>query len=200
MAPARARQPRLSIEVRREQVLDAALELIVEDGYAATTMEAIARRVDIAKPVVYNAYPDRGALLTSLLERQESRAMKMLAEAMPPRSTDADPTEAMLAWAHRLATAVREDPATWRLMLLPADGTPPVVREHVDEGRAFVLAQARALLAEIFAGRDLDLDLAASGVVATAEQLGRLLIADPEAYTPDRVMAFVRQALRLLTA
>ena len=35
---ARARQPRLSREVRREQVLDAALEIIVEDGYC--------RRVD----------------------------------------------------------------------------------------------------------------------------------------------------------
>ncbi|HEX4246679.1 MAG TPA: helix-turn-helix domain-containing protein, partial [Pseudonocardia sp.] len=49
----RARQPRMPIEVRREQVLDATLKLITERGYAAASMEAVAREVDLAKPRVY---------------------------------------------------------------------------------------------------------------------------------------------------
>ena len=67
-APPRKRQPRLPIEVRRQQVLDAALSIITEDGYAAVSMEAIARRVDVAKPVVYNAFAGLDALLHALLE------------------------------------------------------------------------------------------------------------------------------------
>jgi AcrR family transcriptional regulator len=66
--PGRTRQPRMPIEVRREQVLDVALKLIVEKGYAAATMEAVAREADLAKPRVYSAYPGRGPLLRALLE------------------------------------------------------------------------------------------------------------------------------------
>ena len=39
----------MPIEVRREQVLDAALRLITEHGYGATSMEAIAREARLAK-------------------------------------------------------------------------------------------------------------------------------------------------------
>src|SRR5882757_2405021 len=82
----RSRQPRMPIEVRREQVLDATLKLIVERGYPAATMEAVARQAELAKPRVYSAYPGRGPLLRALLEREERRVVTALAEAMPPRT------------------------------------------------------------------------------------------------------------------
>ena len=47
----------MPIAVRREQALDAALALIADHGYGAITMEAIAREGNLAKPVLYNAYP-----------------------------------------------------------------------------------------------------------------------------------------------
>lgn len=196
---ARARQPRLSIEVRREQVLDAALEIIVEDGYAAASMEAIARRVDIAKPVVYNAFGDRQKLLMALMERQEERAFAALAAAMPPRPADSAPEDALTAWASTLATSIHEQPAAWRLMLLPADGTPQIVREHVDEGRKFVLNQIRGVLIEYVTGEDLDVEVAAVAVLAMAEGLAAKLITEPEAYPPERVIAFAKGALRLIS-
>ncbi|HWI06822.1 MAG TPA: helix-turn-helix domain-containing protein, partial [Solirubrobacteraceae bacterium] len=81
----RRRQPRMPIHVRREQVLDAALRLITNVGYGALTMEAVAREAGLSKPVVYNAFPGRTALLSALLAREEGRALGALAEAMPPR-------------------------------------------------------------------------------------------------------------------
>lgn len=196
---ARARQPRLSIEVRREQVLDAALEIIVEDGYAAASMEAIARRVDIAKPVVYNAFGDRQKLLMALLERQEQRAFAALASAMPPRSAASAPEDALISWASTLATAIHEQPTVWRLMLLPADGTPAIVRAHVDEGREFVLNQIRGVLSEYLTGADMDVEVAAVAVLAMAEGLAAKLITEQDAYTPERVVAFAKGALKLLS-
>lgn len=195
---ARARQPRLSIEVRREQILDAALGIIVEDGYAAASMEAIARRVDIAKPVVYNAFGNRQKLLMALMERQEQRAFADLAAAMPPRSADSSPEDALIAWASTLATSIHEQPAAWRLMLLPADGTPEIVRQHVDEGRTFVLGQIRGVIGEFIDGEKLDVEVAAVAVLAMAEGLAAKLITEPDTYTPDRVIAFARGTLKLL--
>ena len=79
----RARQPRLGADVRREQALDAALAIIVRDGYAAVNMEAVAREMDVAKPVVYSAWGDLQSLLVALLDREETRAFTQLAEALP---------------------------------------------------------------------------------------------------------------------
>lgn len=196
---ARARQPRLSIEVRREQVLDAALEIIVEDGYSAASMEAIARRIDIAKPVVYNAFGDRQKLLMALLERQEERAFTALAAAMPPRAADSAPEDALISWASTLATSIHEQPNVWRLMLLPADGTPEIVRAHVDEGREFVLNQIRGVLSEYLTGAGMDVEVAAVAALAMAEGLAAKVITEPDAYPPERVVAFAKGALKLIS-
>lgn len=63
------------LEVRREQDLDAALRLLNQHGYAALTMEAVAKAVDQAKPRVYAAYPGLEPLLVTLLEREKERAL-----------------------------------------------------------------------------------------------------------------------------
>lgn len=190
----------MPIEARREQVLDAALRLIAEHGYGATSMEAIAREAGIAKPVVYNAYPGRGPLLRALLEREEARALGTLAAAMPPPPLDADPRAALIAWLRGLADAIRENPAPWRLILLPAEGTPEVVREHVERGRALALAQVKtlvsALLEEHAALASLDRELAAHSLLAVSEQAARLMIERPGEYPSERLVGFAEEVLR----
>lgn len=196
----RRRQPRMPIELRREQVLDAALRLIAEHGYGATSMEAIAREAGLAKPVVYNAYPGRGPLLQALLEREETRAFKALADAMPPHPVDADPIGALLAWLRSLAQAIADNPSPWRLMLMPTGDTPDVVREHVERGRAFALRQAVSLIERLVAQRpslaSIDRQLAAQSLLAMGERAASLMIHDPDEYTPDRLVAFAENALR----
>ena len=52
-APAkRPYAPRLPPEERREQLLDAAMGLIIDEGYGGVSMEGIARRAGVTKPVV----------------------------------------------------------------------------------------------------------------------------------------------------
>lgn len=198
----RARQPRMPIEVRREQVLDAALRLIAEHGYGAATMEAIAREASLAKPVVYNAYPGLGPLLQALLEREEAQGLKALGAAMAPQPVDADPTGLLLFWLHSLARAIAENPGQWRLMLIPPLQTPEVVREHVQAGRAFALEQVRSLTWALLDQRPslerLDRELAAQAVLAVAEHAAKLLLEDPDEYTPERLVEFADSVLRAL--
>jgi AcrR family transcriptional regulator len=193
---ARVRQPRLGADVRREQALDAALAIIVRDGYAAVNMEAVAREMDVAKPVVYSAWGDLQSLLVALLDREETRAFTQLAEALPDLR-DLAPGSVVEAWTGQLARTVHAHPDTWRLMLLPADGTPAQVRERVDEGRRVVLAQVRSMLAPLLPD-SVDDELAAHAVLAVTEHLGRLMLADPAAYPPERLVTFATGALRRL--
>jgi AcrR family transcriptional regulator len=194
------RQPRMPIEVRRRQVLDVALGLIAEHGYGAVTMEAVAREANLAKPVVYNAYPGREALLSALLEREERRAFRTLAEAIRP--ADGDPAAALLAWLRRVAEAIAADPDAWRLMLLPAGGTPDVVRQRVERGRAVALEQARLFTRSLLSQRPaldaLDEELTAHALLAACEQAAKLMIADPERYPPERLVRYAENLLRVL--
>jgi len=194
------RQPRMPIEVRRRQVLDAALRLITEHGYGAVTMEAVAREANLAKPVVYNAYPGREALLSALLEREERRAFQTLAEAIRPAG--GDPAAALLAWLQGVAEAIAAAPSAWRLMLLPADGTPDVVRQRVERGRMIALEQTRLFTRSLLARRPaldaLDEELTAHALLAACEQAAKLMIADPRRYPPARLVQYAENLLRVL--
>jgi AcrR family transcriptional regulator len=179
----RTRAPRMPIEVRREQALDAALRIICERGYAAANMEAIAREMGVAKTVVYEACGSRDKLLRALLEREERRILALLEPA---------PAGDLLGWAEHGLEAVRENPAEWRLLLAPTDGTPPLVREHVEAGRRVVLAYLQGLLRP-FAPPDLE--LTARAVLAVAERAALDVAEDPETFTPERYGAFIRSLL-----
>jgi AcrR family transcriptional regulator len=189
----------MPIAVRRQQVLDAALKLISAQGYGAATMDAIAREADIAKPVVYNAYPGRAALLNALLDREEQRGLNALAEAMPPQPAGADPQQLFLGWLESLAHAIAADPATWRLILLPPSGTPDEVRERVRAGRRFALAQAQTLAVSLLpAGSKIEPELLGHSVFAICEHIARLMLEDPDEYPPERVLDYARALLGAL--
>jgi AcrR family transcriptional regulator len=191
----------MPIEVRREQVLDAALDLISEQGYSAVTMDGIARAADIAKPVVYNAFPGRAALLHALLDRESERGFRALAEAMPPQPADADPVDIFMAWLRSLANAIAADPRPWRLILLATDGTPDEVRDRVQAGRQLALAQAQALATALLKKRgatNVDAELLGHSLFAVCEQGARLILEDSERYPPERVLDYASSLLEAL--
>jgi AcrR family transcriptional regulator len=196
----RKRQPRMPIEARRDQILDAALRLIIERGYTAASMEAIAREANIAKPRVYTAYPTRGELLRALLQREETRIVGALASAMPPLHGDIDFKSTLTAAATNLFAAVANEPAPWRLLMVPAVEAPPDVLAHVEAGRSFALAQLRSLVKIGAADTPaVDVDLAARALLAIGEQAVRDLLIDPDQFTVARYSDFVHASVARLT-
>src|SRR4051812_20761604 len=147
--PSRVRRPyapRMPVDDRREQILDAALDIIARDGWAALTIEAIAREVGVTRPVVYGAFTDLGAILSALFVRQEERALSVIEEALPGLEDLGDPDEALVQALTRFVSAVGEDPRGWRVILLPADGTPAVVKNIVDANRQAYRDRMRELV------------------------------------------------------
>lgn len=71
---------RRSIGARRnpeaqEAILDAAEAILLEDGAAAFSIEAVARRARAGKPTIYRWWPTRGTLLLDIYHRQKPAAI-----------------------------------------------------------------------------------------------------------------------------
>src|SRR5215469_1133986 len=115
---------------RREQLIDAALKVILERGYARVSIEAIARTAGITRPVVYDHFPNLNRLLHAVIEREERISLEQLAQVVPEEPGDQPPGELLSRGLTRFLEAVRTRPATWRIILLPLEGTPPIVRQH----------------------------------------------------------------------
>ncbi|HTP20153.1 MAG TPA: hypothetical protein VMJ65_11155, partial [Solirubrobacteraceae bacterium] len=133
---------------------------------------------------------------------EERISLEQLAEVVPERPGDHAPGELLAAGVKRFLEAVTNRPATWRIILLPLEGTPAIVREHVEVNRARVLARIEALVRWAIersdAPHDLDVELTARTIRDWSEQAGRMVLTDPRHYPPGRYEQFVAQFLRLL--
>ena len=90
--PRRRYAPRMPPEQRREQLIDAALNVILKDGYRGVSIEAIAREAGVTRPVVYDHFPNLARLLHALVEREEHYSLGQLAFVVPEDPGE-DPVE-----------------------------------------------------------------------------------------------------------
>jgi len=188
--------PRRPREERREQLLDAALRLLDADGFGGLTIEGVAREVDLAKTVVYDTFGGREELLKALLAREQERALTALATAMPKPPLADEPQQVLTEALTVLLEGVREHPETWRLILLPSEGTPPVVRKTVDRQRERLVRQLEPIVAwglERIGAGHLDPELATYALVASGEHAIRLALTQPDRFPPERFAAFAAE-------
>ena len=67
---AKPRRTRLAPEERSQLILDAAAQIVVNEGVSAVNMDRLGRDAGISKALVYNYYPNRSELLRALLLRE----------------------------------------------------------------------------------------------------------------------------------
>lgn len=185
-------QGRMSGEERREQLLDATKKIVSERGFHAVSIEAVAREAGITRPVVYGHFRDLPGVLEALVEREGARALGQLVEVLPRElSAGGRPAEQLVAALRGYLEAVRADPTTWRLVLMPPEGAPEVLRTAIAQGREAVVAQlAEAARPGLGPGRESpDPELTARMLSATADETARLLLTDPERFGVERLLA-----------
>jgi AcrR family transcriptional regulator len=186
---------------RREQLIDAALSVILEHGYSGVSIEAIARTAGVTRPVVYDHFPNLGSLLQALIAREEQYAVEQLARIVPEVPGNAEPTELFAAGVRHFLDAVASRPATWRIILLPLDGTPAIVRRHVEQNRARIQERIEHLVLwaqeRLGASEGADAELTAWAIRSLGEEAGRAVLTDPDRYTPERYERFVTAIMRI---
>jgi AcrR family transcriptional regulator len=190
--------PRMPPEERREQLLDAALSLIAEEGYESVSMEGIARKAGVTKPVVYDLFGTLADLLEALLEREEGRALMQLAELMPTPAEDADPAKVLVDGLDAFLRAVETRPDAWRLSLMPIEAQPGIVRKHVERDRTAVAKQLESIVrwgVEQLEVPISDVEMLVETIIVLAEEAGRKHLADPKRYPRERLTAFTASLL-----
>lgn len=202
-SPRRPYAARVSPAVRREQLLDAAIAIIVRDGYDKVSIDAIAREAGVTRPVVYGVYDGLGALLDALLDRHEKRALKQLAAALPADLDLTDPDEYLLQAARAMAETIREDPWTWRPILLGAASAPAALQQRIELDKALVRREIAGLLEvglAVRGGPKLDAEVMAHAVLAMLEHFGRTLLEEPATFEVDQLIEAFRQLLKAFQA
>src|SRR5690349_22929319 len=174
---------RMTAEQRREQLLDATKAIVLADGFQAVSIEAVARAAGITRPVVYGHFDDLAGLLEALVDREALRALRQLPE------TYDDLLEALAAYLG----AVREDPGTWRLVLMPQEGAPRLLGERIAAGREAVVERLAAATPDGLP----DPELTAHMLRAYADEAARLVL---EGYDVERILALTRFTLAKLAA
>jgi AcrR family transcriptional regulator len=179
----------MSAAARREQLLDVATDLAVDQGFHAVSVEAVARQAGVTRAVIYQHFPDRQGLLAGVVDRETSRALAQVSETTLEDLSEGDPKELMLESLDAYLRAVHDHPTTWRLVLMAPEGAPESLRTSIADGRRSVLAKlTRAVRPAIRSADASDAELTASLLSAVADEYARLVLTDPDRYTPERLL------------
>jgi AcrR family transcriptional regulator len=184
---------RMRAPARRAQLLDIATQLVVEQGFHAISVESIAQHAGITRAVIYQHFGDLQALLEAVIDREMTRALSQVSETALSDLSEGDSHELMLESLDAYLRAVRDHPTTWRLVLIPPEGAPQKLRRAIAQGRQSVLAQ---LVSAVRPGlRDTDpndAELTARVLSAISDEYARLVLTDPDRFTPERLLRHAR--------
>jgi AcrR family transcriptional regulator len=114
---------------RRAQLLDAALEVFVAQGYHSAAMDDIADRAGVSKPVLYQHFPGKLELYLALLDQTVDSVIEAAREALV--STE-DNKERVTAAVQAFYAYVANEGGAFRLVFESDLVNEPQVRERVD--------------------------------------------------------------------
>ena len=132
-------------EARPQELLDAALDLFVEKGFAATRSEEVAARAGVSKGTLYLYYPSKEDLLKAVVRHN---VVNQIAEGTDFIRQFAGPTSELLATVLRLWwERMGDTPAAGvvKLMMSEARNFPDIAQFYVDE----VIEPSHAMLAQM---------------------------------------------------
>jgi AcrR family transcriptional regulator len=173
---------RLPAARRRRQLLDVALEVFAANGFHRTSMEEVAERAGVTKPVLYQHFGSKRELYLELLDDVGRQFLQHIMEAVASASGPHAQVEAGFTGYFRF---VAEQPSAFRLFF--GSGA------RRDEEFADAVRRVETTIAEAIAGlieADIDADhrrLLAHGLVGLAEGTGRHYLADGLDVDPDVV-------------
>lgn len=125
----RPRGARLPRSQRRAQLLEAAQQLFVEEGYHASAMDSIAERAGVSKPVLYQHFPSKMELYLALLDEHTSDLVDLIRAAMASTPENKNRVEATIAAYFEF---VEREGAPFRLVFESDLTNDPAVAQRVD--------------------------------------------------------------------
>ncbi|MCW2494556.1 TetR/AcrR family transcriptional regulator [Jatrophihabitans sp.] len=162
IGPEVVRGGRLPRSARRKQLLAAAQEVFVANGYHAAAMDDIAERAGVSKPVLYQHFPGKLELYLALLDTQADLLGKAVQDALDKTTDNRERIHGVLSAYFGFVDRDGNDGA-FRLIFETDLGNEPAVRDRVEA----VAQRTMQAVADTVAS-DTGLDLARAELLSTA--------------------------------
>jgi AcrR family transcriptional regulator len=150
-----APQPAVAAPTMRERVVDAAVALTLEAGWARVTMGTVAERVGVSRQTVYNEVGTKGGLAEAMILHELERFLGVVTQAFDRHPDD------LVGAIRAAATGVLELAAGNRLLHAVVSATHgadtellPLLTTHAES----LLAAAKIVIGERIGRYRLDLD------------------------------------------
>ncbi len=105
---------KLHTGIRRDQLTDATITLLAEQGLGGLSVAAVARRIGLTASAIYRHFPSKDAILDAVLDRVRERLHGAIAAA---RAEAPDPIEALHRLLERHMQLIRDNRALPRIVL-----------------------------------------------------------------------------------
>lgn len=173
---------------RRPMILDAAFEVFLERGFEGASMEAIAKRAGVSKPVVYNSFESKTALFGELMAREEQRMLESIAKALPTELHGLDVKASIQSALQAFLEAVQGAPAAFQVIFLGIGGSDAAITKRVNRGRQSQIEIVSQLVQNWMNENAIPESEVWSRfygyvLVGVAESTARALLAEPERWT-----------------
>jgi AcrR family transcriptional regulator len=154
MSNVRQTRVRMTGRERREQLLEIGRGVFAEKGYEAASIEEIAQRASVSKPVVYEHFGGKEGLYAVVVDREVRSLLDRVTDAL-----DADhPRVKLEQAANAFLSYVQEEPGGFRILLrdTPAVSGSGTFASLIGD----IAAQVEYVLEEEFKERGFDVKLA----------------------------------------
>ena len=186
------RPTRLPRSARRKQLLEAAQEVFVAQGYHAAAMDDIAERAGVSKPVLYQHFPGKLELYLALLDTQAEALGETVVAALAGTNDNSERIHGVLSAYFAFVDRSDHDGA-FRLIFESDLVNEPAVRDRVDNVTQKTMEAVAGVVASDTGLGRAEAELLATGLTGAAQVAARWWL------STDRPMSKV-EAVRLLEA
>ncbi|MGH3362452.1 MAG: TetR/AcrR family transcriptional regulator [Nocardioides sp.] len=150
--PGTSRRAQYSASTKRA-LIDVAAELFTENGYAATSLDAIVAGARVTKGALYHHFSGKQALFEAVFERVETEASKSIQKAL---KGERDPWEKAMVGLRAFLAVVRQ-PTYRRVVILEGPAVLGYARFREQEERS-TFANVLDIVRSVLNAGDWDLD------------------------------------------
>jgi len=148
------RRARMSGQERREQLIEVGRTIFARKGFQATSIEEIAQRARITKPLIYEHFGGKEGLYAVVVDREVKALLDRITDGL-----DAEQPRLMLEQAALAFLGyIQDNPEGFRVLVRdsPVTGTAGTLASVIDD----VASQVEYILVEEFTKREFDERLA----------------------------------------
>ncbi|TYK49127.1 TetR/AcrR family transcriptional regulator [Actinomadura decatromicini] len=179
---ARPRGTRLPRLARRRQLLGAAQEVFVAQGYHAAAMDEIAERAGVSKPVLYQHFPGKLELYLALLDEHAEALVNTVREALESTTDNKLRVQASIGAFYDF---VAGDGEAYRLVFESDLRNVAPVRARVDRANQQCAEMIAQVIAEDTDAPNDEAHLLGMGLVGMAEVSARYWLSQQRAVPKD---------------